>query len=200
MALVTTGEISIGGNATSGSLNRSINIELSRAAGATSNLNETALRTLAGIPTSGSTISLASFYNKSSRSFSLSQLLEIFGEANSGGTAYAEYTFSTDGTIVGGSSQSGSFSVGNWTTPTTAGIGSSYWIRVTQTSSSGPSTEYGASRGAWLQLSSSRTFGVSKTANGLSARVYTFEIASDSGGSTIVATATGVQYSIEIIF
>jgi hypothetical protein len=67
MALVTTGEISIGGNATSGSLNRSINIELGRAAGATSDLNETALRTLAGIATSGSTISLASFYNKSNQ-------------------------------------------------------------------------------------------------------------------------------------
>lgn len=196
MPLVTSGEISIGGSVA----NRSINLELSRAAGATSNLNETALRTLAGIPTNGSTISLASFYGKSSRSFSLSQLTEIFGEANSGGTAYAEYTFSTDGTIVGGSSQAGSFSVGNWTTPTTAGIGSSYWIRVTQTSSSGPSTEYGASRGVWLQLSSSRTFGVEKTANGLSARVYTFEIASDSGGSNIVTSATGVQYSIEIIF
>jgi len=152
---------------------------------------------------SSGTISFNDFYLKGpspARSFSLAQLLEIFGEANPGGTAYAEYSFGTDGSIVGASSQSGSFSVGNWTTPTTAGIGSSYWIRATQTSSSGPSTEYGASRGVWLQLNSQRTFGVSKTANGLSARVYTFEIASDSGGSTIVATATGVQYSIEIIF
>jgi hypothetical protein len=90
--------------------------------------------------------------------------------------------------------------VGNWTTPTTAGIGSSYWIRVTQTSSSGPSTEYGDSRGVWLQLNTGRTFGVEKTANGLSTRVYTFEIASDSGGSNIVASKTGVQYNIEIIF
>ena len=64
MALVTSGEISMGGNATSGSLNRSINIELGRTASTTSSLNETALRTLAGIPTNGSTISLASFYGK----------------------------------------------------------------------------------------------------------------------------------------
>ena len=196
MTLAASGEMSIGGSTAT----RSINLELDRVAGATSNLNESALRTLAGIPTSGSTISLASFYGKSNRSFSLSQLLENFGEANSGGTAYAEYTFSTDGTIVGASSQSGSFSVGNWTTPTTASIGSSYWVRCTQTSSSGPSTEYGESRGVWHQLSTGRIFGVSKTANGLSTRVYTFEIASDSGGSNIVATATGVQYNIEIIF
>jgi hypothetical protein len=90
--------------------------------------------------------------------------------------------------------------VGNWTTPTTAGIGSSYWVRCTQTSSSGPSTQYGNSRGVWHQISGAPVFGVSKTANGLSTRVYTFEIASDSGGSNIVATATGVQYSIEVIF
>ena len=148
-------------------------------------------------------IAFSDFYNKgpsAARTFSLASLLEIFGEANSGGTAYAEYRFAADGGILGGTSQSGTFAVGNWTTPVTAGIGSSYWIRCTQTSSSGPSTEYGESRGVWHQLNTGRIFGVSKTATGLSARVYTFQIASDSGGSNIVATATGVQYSIEIIF
>lgn len=199
MALVTTGEISIGGNATSGGRNRSINIELGRAAGATSNLNETALRTLAGV--SSGAISLANFYDKSNRTFSLAQLTELFGLANSGGTAYAEYGFSSDGTIVGGTSDSGSFSVGNWTTPTTAGIGSSYWIRVTETASSGAGvTVYGDTRGVWLQLNTGRTFGISRTANGLGYRVYTFEIASDSGGSTIVASKTGVQINAEIAF
>jgi hypothetical protein len=181
------------------SLNQA-NTELGRSATATLTMNDSALRTLAGVGGSGTTWSMNSLYGKSARSFSLASLLEIFGEANPGGTAYAEYSFGTDGSIVGASSQSGSFAVGNWTTPITAGIGSSYWIRATQTSSSGPSTEYGASRGVWLQLNSQRTFGVSKTANGLSARVYTFQIASDSGGSNIVATATGVQYSIEVIF
>ena len=180
------------------SLNQ-VNTELGRTATALIEMNDAAVRTLFGVGGSGTTISMSSGFGKSSRSFSLAQLLEIFGEANSGGTAYAEYTFSTDGTITGGSSQSGSYSVGNWTTPTAAGIGSSYWVRFTQTSSSGPSTEYGATRGSWLQLSSSRTFGVSKTANGLSTRVYTAQIASDSGGATIVATIS-VQYNIEIIF
>lgn len=63
MTMVSTGEISIGGNATSGGLNRSINIELGRSATATSSLNESALRTLAGVPTGA--ISLSSFYGKS---------------------------------------------------------------------------------------------------------------------------------------
>ena len=63
MTMVSTGEISIGGNATSGGLNRSVNIELGRSATATSSLNESALRTLAGVPSGA--ISLSSFYGKS---------------------------------------------------------------------------------------------------------------------------------------
>ena len=62
MTMVSTGEISIGGNATSGGLNRSVNIELGRSATATSSLNESALRTLAGVPTGA--ISLSNFYGK----------------------------------------------------------------------------------------------------------------------------------------
>lgn len=69
MTLVSSGEISIGGNAT----NRSINLELGRAATATSNLNETALRSLAGITTPGATISLSDFYGKSSYAAVLNQ-------------------------------------------------------------------------------------------------------------------------------
>ena len=190
MTMPSSGPISLG----------QANTELGFSATALISMNDAAVRTLAGVGGSGTTWGMNSLYGKSARSFSLSQLLEIFGEANTGGTAYAEYQFSGDGTIVGGNSQSGSFSVGNWTTPTTAGIGSSYWVRCTQTSSSGPSTQYGNSRGVWHQISGAPVFGVSKTANGLSTRVYTFEIASDSGGSNIVATATGVQYSIEVIF
>ena len=192
MTLAANGAMSVGGNVA----NRSINLELGRAFNfPNSAIGSAAFRTLAGVA-SGAIRLGADFYGKG---FSLSQLIEIFGEANSGGTAYAEYTFSTDGTITGGVSQSGAYSVGNWTTPTTVGVGSSYWIRVTETSNSGPSTEYGDTRGVWNQLSSSRTYGVSKTANGLSTRVYTIEISSDSGGATIVATAS-VQYNVEIIF
>jgi len=153
---------------------------------------------------SSGAISFNDFYNKgpsAARTFSLASLLEIFGEANSGGTAYSEYAFGSDGSIVGATSQSGSFAVGHWTTPITGGIGSSYWIRFTETASSGAGvTVYGATRGVWLQLSSLRTYGLSRTANGLGYRVYTVEISSDSGGSTIVATATGVQMNVEIIF
>jgi hypothetical protein len=198
MALVTTGEISIGGNATSGGRNRSINIELGRAAGATSSLGETALRTLAGV--SSGAISMNNFYDKSNITFSLASIIDIIGTANPGDTASAEYRFETNGTMTYGTNSTFSTSMGNWASPTTTGIGSSYWIRFTQTSSGGVSTETGSSRGVWHQLSSQRIFGLSKVNNGFANRIYTVEISSDSGGSTIVASKTGVRIDVEIVF
>ena len=65
MTMVSTGPISIGGNATTGGLNQSINIELGRSATATSSLNESALRTLAGVPSGA--ISLSNFYGKANQ-------------------------------------------------------------------------------------------------------------------------------------
>lgn len=63
MTMVSSGPISLGGNATSGGLNQSINIELGRAATDSINLNESAVRTLAGVPSGA--ISLSNFYGKS---------------------------------------------------------------------------------------------------------------------------------------
>ena len=60
MALESSGTLSIGGSTT----NRSINLELGRSATATSNLNETDLRTLAGV--SSGTIAISNFHGKSS--------------------------------------------------------------------------------------------------------------------------------------
>lgn len=69
MPLVSSGNLSIGTAAGGVGSNRSINLELNRAATATSSLNETALRTLAAIP-SGS-ISMSNFYGKSSITFAV---------------------------------------------------------------------------------------------------------------------------------
>jgi hypothetical protein len=163
-------------------------------------MNDAAVRTLFGVGGSGTTISMSSGFGKSSRSFSLASLLEIDGSAYPGDTAFAEYRFQTDGTITYGNNGTFSASIGNWTTPTATGIGSSYWIRFTQTASGGISTEIGSSRGVWHQLSSQRIFGLEKVNNGYAYRIYTVEISSDSGGATIVASKTGVQINVEIVF
>ena len=153
--------------------NRSINLELGLAATANSSLNQTNFRSLAG----------------------------VYGIAYPGQTAYAELIFNPNGSIQYGTSDGGIGGAGSWATPNTAGIGSSYWIRFTQTATSGgPITAYGSARGVWIQMSSVLYFGVSRTANGTGYFTYTVQIASDSGGSNIVATATNIELSAEIVF
>jgi len=66
MTMVSTGPISLGGTATSGGLNQSVNVELGRSGTATINMNESAVRTLAGVPSGA--ISMNNFYGKSNRS------------------------------------------------------------------------------------------------------------------------------------
>ena len=61
MALESSGTMSIGGS-TSG---RSINLELGRPATQSSNLNESDLRSLAGVPGSGNEIGIDDFYGAS---------------------------------------------------------------------------------------------------------------------------------------
>jgi hypothetical protein len=195
MPLVTSGEISIGGTAT----DRSINIELGRAAGATSNLNETALRTLAGIPTSGSTISLASFYGKSNITVSLSSVTsnEPFDATPPAGgePSMAQLFFTSNGTWNATLEASASKS-GNWGTPTTTGAGSGFWIRFTRTFFSGGAGNSATGSTGWLQLNVSQDILVERTSGfGVTTAEYTIEIATDSGGSNIVASAAFITFT-----
>lgn len=204
MALVTTGEISIGGNATSGSLNRSINIELGRAASATSSLNEAALRTLAGVASGA--ISISNFYGKANFTVAYSAGFTngytIDDLYSPGSNASAGIRWNTNATIDQYNLDSGYSSISeNWGSPTTAGIGSNYWIRFTRTSTSSffsptAATNSTASTG-WLQLSSSREISIFRNPGQHDFRAfYTVEISSDSGGATILSTRTNIQIAL----
>jgi hypothetical protein len=182
------------------SLNQA-NTELGRSATATLEMNDSALRALAGVGGSGTTWGMNSLYGKSAVTISLAPLVGVYGLAYPGNTAYAEYIFNSNGTIQTGTSDGGIQGSGNWATPTTTSIGSSYWIRFTQTGSSGgPITDTGNARGVWIQITPVLSFGISVTANGAFYKQYTVQIATDSGGSNIVATKTGVEIGAEIIF
>lgn len=63
MTMVSSGPISLGGSATSGGLNQSINIELGQSATAQTSLNAANVRTLLAVPSG--TISLSDAYGKS---------------------------------------------------------------------------------------------------------------------------------------
>lgn len=65
MTMVSSGPISLGGNATSGGLNQSINIELGQSATAQISLNDANVRTLLGV--SSGAISLSNAYGKANQ-------------------------------------------------------------------------------------------------------------------------------------
>lgn len=195
MTMVSSGEISIGGSATSGGLNRSINIELGRSATATSSLNETSLRNLAGV--ASGTISLSNFYGKSNFTVS-NPITGLSGTYDDDGTGqgYAGTTLQigTNGTYTIDGIWSGNLKTGNWGSPTTTGIGSNYWVRFTRTAFTQSNGSATATTG-WLQLSSARSVSSScsnPSGNAFANATYTVEISTDSAGTTIVSTTTGV--------
>jgi hypothetical protein len=200
MPLEPSGFIAIGGTAT----NRSINLELGRAQNATSSLGESALRTLAGVP-SGPVVLPVDFWGKSSRTFSLAGMTGMYGSnvQFAAGNTYCYYTFYTDGDLLGFASPSGSAAVNtDWTLPITGGIGSSYWVRWTIVSSSisAPFSQVGTD-GTWQQLSTGLNFGLQSGNNnttGVSQIESYFQIASDSSGTNIVATSSTFFLDIEI--
>jgi hypothetical protein len=91
MALATSGSLSIGTTAGSGTNpTRSINLELGRSATATSSLGEADLRTLAG-SSPNTTISMSEFYGKSA--FSGDKIFDF--QFRTGNTSYRQASFST---------------------------------------------------------------------------------------------------------
>lgn len=103
--------------------------------------------------------------------------------------------------------------IGNWFSPTTTGIGSSYWLRLVLNSTTG-SSDIGsnvttwplkpATSGSttWGQITSDFTASVSCTSvtlNRSRQANITIQIATDSNGSNIVASGTYVLSAASII-
>lgn len=196
MTLAASGEMSIGGSTAT----RSINLELGRAAGATSSLNEAALRTLAGVASGA--ISISNFYGKANFTVAYNSLYigngYTFDDVYAAGNyASVALRWNTNGTMDFFNADSGYTAMGNWGSPTTASIGSNYWIRFTRTATASfgsptAATNSTASTG-WLQLSTSREIYIDRNpGQNFFSATYTIEISSDSGGSTILTTLTGI--------
>ena len=73
----------------------------------------------------------------------------------------------------------------SWFSPNLVGVGGGYWIRVTVNSGATPS---GSSTGAWLALTSTRTWSLARTSPGTTIADLTVEIATDAAGASVVLT------------
>ena len=89
---------------------------------------------------------------------------------------------------------------GNWATPTTAGIGSSYWVRFTRTSQNVGQYGYAVPTSGWIQIdgSSSQTYVSMSSPDGLlrtAVGTYTVELSSNSSGTNIVSSGSITLYA-----
>lgn len=103
-------------------------------------------------------------------------------EQLSPGTAAASVSFRSDGVI-----DATNDSPLGWFRPAQAGVGAGYWIRATLASGTTPS---GAALGTWLQLNVNRTWALTRLSLGSVNCSLNISIATDSGGTNIVATGT----------
>ena len=171
-----------------------VNVELGLSATATISMNDAAVRTLFGVGGSGTQISMSQGSGKSNITVSLSSVTsnEPFDATPPAGgePSMAQLFFTSNGTWNATLEASASKS-GNWGTPTTAGAGSGFWIRFTRTFFSGGAGNSATASTGWLQLNTTRSIDVTRTSGfGVTTADYTIEIATDSGGSNIVATAS----------
>jgi hypothetical protein len=116
-----------------------------------------------------------------------------------GAPAGAGIRWNTNGTMDQYGYSFGYQSLGQtWGNPTTAGIGSNYWIRFTRTATGG----FGAAAAStastgWVQLTSpGREITIYQdSANQITAE-YTVEISSSSSGSPVLTTRTGITIGL----
>jgi hypothetical protein len=113
--------------------------------------------------------------------------------AASSGTATARIRFRADGTVQFRANGGSWATADNWYSPTTSGVGSSpgYWMRASKTSEFGSGT-FSGTLDQWLKLDTDREYTAARgPAEGVYGVSLLYRIASDAGGSNIVASVQG---------
>lgn len=178
MTLNSSGPISLGGS-TAG---QSINLELGKAATATVSLNDTDVRTLAGVA-SGAIIVPTNFYGKSAVTieFTSTGVDDIAVEPDS---ALAGYQINSNGRdyAVNGTSLV-TTEIEQWITPTSAA--SQYEVYPTVTSGT---LTFGFIN-AWLVLNTSYTWYVEQVSSGVKTASMSFQVRK-TGTATVLDTWT----------
>jgi len=106
----------------------------------------------------------------------------------------------TDGSIsVSGGTQVRSAGSTAWYLPITGAIGNSYWVKLTQTSVVNVGINGGSAIGSWLALTANRAWTIDIDVSALRDAYFNIEIASDSGGVTVVGRMMGCQFHTYLV-
>ena len=177
-----------------------VNSELGRSATATIDMNDSGVRALFGKTGSGNTISMSDGWGKSNATISLSGVngLEFYAYSYwTGSNVTGQLDFLNNGTWYWYGI--GSNSSGTWISPTGSGVGNNYWIRFTRTAFSGGLYATATASTGWMQLDTTRSILISTPLQGANeSATYTIEISSSSGGSPVLATASGVIIAVVV--
>ena len=188
MALNTSGAISLGG----GTAGQSINLALGQAATAQVSLGDANVRALAGVA-SGAIAMPTNFYGQGSTVYRLDAGDYVDnGITGQDPAASVDFTVRSDGVVTILRTVNGSLPSYNWSTPTTGST--TRFVRATLLSGSFTA----GTTGSWLALTSDRNWRVRIISSGFRQASASFQIATDSGGTNIVATAT-VILSAELV-
>jgi hypothetical protein len=121
-------------------------------------------------------------------------------QTGGGATGEVQLQVNSDGTVRIRGWDDTTLGSGNWYSPTTTAVGNNYWVRFTRTAWTYTDVMFASATATtgWLALSSNRFVASAAAEDGgvyNSTATYTVEIASDSGGTTIVSTRTGYALS-----
>ena len=171
------------------------------------------------IPSSPNTIRASSFYGSSAvviyNPISLSPKYYSESDTSSGPYCSINIVFYTNGTIQAAAATSnvpGSYSLVTGTQRWASGgstVGNNYWIRFTRTAFSGSGNYAATASSGWQQLSSACyvniyaagiSYGGGNNISGYCSATYTVEISTNSSGTNIVSTTTGVGANVSADF
>ena len=114
------------------------------------------------------------------------------------GTVKIDWTFRTDGKFnenLNDDVQNLNL-VKDWYIPTQA-VTTDHWVRLTVTAGTDPNGTDSLLKDTWYRLNASRKFQWERSTSGTTTATVTLEISSDSGGSTIVGTKTGLVVTLD---
>jgi hypothetical protein len=140
--------------------------------------------TFGAVPSSG-TISIQNFYGTSKIVYRLDSDVYL-DTALSPTDARVVFSVNSNGTVLATGDTAGTLASYNWITPTTGST--TYYVRATLTSG----TFSSGTTGTWLALTSNQSWVTLFTSNspGNKTTTATFEIATDSGGTNVVVSAS----------